>query len=100
MKQLIFQEDPNLEVEHEAVFTWEIINWRTMDRRTHSPVFTCGDSPWYVVQMFLQLVLANGIVGGYCFSLMETTATAPRSTSSTASKISHQRIGIDVCSSD
>ncbi|KAF8540340.1 hypothetical protein BDD12DRAFT_734829 [Trichophaea hybrida] len=49
MKQLIFQEDPNLEVEHEAVFTWEIINWRKMDRRTHSPVFTCGDSPWRIL---------------------------------------------------
>jgi hypothetical protein len=100
MKQILFQEDPNLEVLHQAVFTWEIANWRKMERRTHSPVFTCGDSPWYVAQMLLQFVLANGIAGGYYFSPTETTATALHSTSSTASKISHRRIGIDVYSSD
>lgn len=46
MKSLVFTDDPNLEVEEECIFHWDIVNWKKMDRKSHSPVFRCGDSPW------------------------------------------------------
>lgn len=46
MKVLLFPEDPNLEVEHEATYTWPIVGWRKMDRRCYSPNFECGGCPW------------------------------------------------------
>jgi hypothetical protein len=48
MKALLFPEDPNLEVECEGMFDWDIVGWRTMERRTRSPTFMVGESPWCV----------------------------------------------------
>ncbi|KAI5816954.1 hypothetical protein BZA77DRAFT_46183 [Pyronema omphalodes] len=49
MKSLLFVEDPNLEVENECIYHWDIENWKKMDRKSHSPVFMCGDSPWKIL---------------------------------------------------
>lgn len=49
MKSLVFPEDPNLEVEVEGTFEWDIVGWRSLERRTRSPVFTVGSSPWRIL---------------------------------------------------
>lgn len=49
MKKFVFPDDPSIEVETEVVYTWQITNWRKMEKKVHSPVFECGGAPWYVV---------------------------------------------------
>lgn len=41
--------DPELEVESETISTWDIKDWRTMPKRSHSPIFKCGEHPWKVL---------------------------------------------------
>ncbi|KAK5694844.1 ubiquitin-specific protease ubp15 [Elasticomyces elasticus] len=40
---------PEYETEAEATFTWDITNWRTLPKRTHSPVFHCAGHPWRIL---------------------------------------------------
>lgn len=40
---------PDYETEAEAVFTWDIQNWRSLPRRTHGPVFHCAGHPWRIL---------------------------------------------------
>ncbi|EON63096.1 hypothetical protein W97_02323 [Coniosporium apollinis CBS 100218] len=40
---------PDLEVETEAINTWEIKDWRTMRRREQGPIFKAGEHPWRVL---------------------------------------------------
>lgn len=47
MKARIQLPVPDLEIEHEAVFTWNIENYRGMSHRERSPKFDCGGHPWY-----------------------------------------------------
>jgi ubiquitin carboxyl-terminal hydrolase 7 len=49
MKKRYMLDLPDLEVESEAVHTWEIEGWRTMMRREHGPVFKAGEHPWRVL---------------------------------------------------
>lgn len=46
MRKFLIPEDVALELEDETVYTWEIENWRKMERRSHGPAFHCGGSPW------------------------------------------------------
>ena len=38
----------DLEVEAEAHHTWDIENWKSLNRREHGPTFECGGYPWCV----------------------------------------------------
>lgn len=49
MRARFMPEDPDLEIESETTFTWDIKDWRTMARRNHSPTFYTGDHPWKVL---------------------------------------------------
>lgn len=48
MKSRVLPLLPDLEVESEAVHTWELENWRNLPRRARGPIFECGGHPWYV----------------------------------------------------
>ncbi|KAK0873290.1 ubiquitin-specific protease ubp15 [Friedmanniomyces endolithicus] len=37
------------ETEAEAVFTWDITNWRSLPKRTNGPVFQCAGHPWRIL---------------------------------------------------
>ncbi|KAL1303014.1 hypothetical protein AAFC00_003329 [Neodothiora populina] len=41
--------DPDLEVEAEAIDTWDVKDWRTLPKRTHGPTFECGNDPWRIL---------------------------------------------------
>ena len=47
MKARIQTPIPDLEIEHEAVFTWNIDNYRSLSHRERGPRFECGGQPWY-----------------------------------------------------
>lgn len=49
MKERFMPAHPDYETEAEAVFTWDITGWRTMPKRTHSPVFQCAGHPWRIL---------------------------------------------------
>ncbi|MCJ1310532.1 hypothetical protein MMC25_004196 [Agyrium rufum] len=40
---------PDLEIESEAISTWEIEQYRTLSKREQGPVFQCGESPWRIL---------------------------------------------------
>src|SRR6185436_1208490 len=40
---------PDLEVESEAVHTWTIENWRSLQKRMQGPIFECGKNPFRVL---------------------------------------------------
>ncbi|WPG98330.1 Hypothetical protein R9X50_00111900 [Acrodontium crateriforme] len=49
MRDLFLPASPDFETEGEAVFTWDIENWRGLPKRTQSPVFHCGGHPWRIL---------------------------------------------------
>jgi hypothetical protein len=49
MRERFMPEDPDLEIESEITYTWDIKDWRTLPRRHHSPTFHTGDHPWKVL---------------------------------------------------
>ncbi|KAG9712178.1 hypothetical protein KCU59_g21278, partial [Aureobasidium melanogenum] len=49
MRNRFMPEDPDLEIESETTFTWDIKDWRTLPRRHHSPTFYAGNHPWKVL---------------------------------------------------
>ena len=49
MRERFLPEDPDLEIESETTYTWDIKDWRTLPRRHHSPTFNTGDHPWKVL---------------------------------------------------
>ncbi|KXL41610.1 hypothetical protein M433DRAFT_6726 [Acidomyces richmondensis BFW] len=49
MKERFMPQYPDLETEAEAVFTWDITNWRQLPKRTHGPVFHCAGHPWRIL---------------------------------------------------
>lgn len=49
IKQMVLPDEPGLEAEVEGMYHWDITNWRKMERRSHSPVFTIGDTPWRIL---------------------------------------------------
>ncbi|KAF2090688.1 cysteine proteinase [Saccharata proteae CBS 121410] len=40
---------PDQEAEDETVSTWDIQEWRNMQRREHGPVFHCAGHPWRIL---------------------------------------------------
>nr|POE65665.1 ubiquitin carboxyl-terminal hydrolase 21 [Quercus suber] len=40
---------PDYETADEAVFTWDITEWRSLGKRTHGPVFHCAGHPWRIL---------------------------------------------------
>lgn len=40
---------PDQEVEVESTFTWDIEGWRSLPRKSHSPVFEIGGRPWKIL---------------------------------------------------
>ncbi|GAB7350994.1 hypothetical protein MBLNU459_g1489t1 [Dothideomycetes sp. NU459] len=49
MRARFLPEDPDLEVESETTYTWDIENWRSLPKRHNSPVFECGSHPWKIL---------------------------------------------------
>lgn len=49
MKAEYFKPLPELQIEHEAEYTWDIQEWSKLGRRIHSPSFACGDAPWKIL---------------------------------------------------
>lgn len=45
--------DMGEEVEDFQVFQWHIKKYRSMEKRSLSPVFTCGGHKWFVVTVYL-----------------------------------------------
>lgn len=48
MKARIMPQLPDLEIEAEAVHTWNIEGYRSLARKERGPVFQCGGHPWCV----------------------------------------------------
>ena len=40
---------PDLETEDELIYTWDIKDWRALNKREHSPAFFCGGHPWRIL---------------------------------------------------
>jgi ubiquitin carboxyl-terminal hydrolase 7 len=40
---------PDLDSIDETVFTWDIDNWKGLNKREHSPVFHCAGFPWKIL---------------------------------------------------
>ena len=49
MKKQVLVDIADTEIEIESYNTWHIENWRTLQRREHGPIFTCGDVPFRVL---------------------------------------------------
>lgn len=49
MKERFMPALPEYETHAEAVFTWNITNWRQLPKRSHSEVFHCGGHPWRIL---------------------------------------------------
>lgn len=49
MKERFMPALPEYETEAEAVFTWDIQNWRQLPKRSHSPTFQCAGHPWRIL---------------------------------------------------
>lgn len=40
---------PDLETADEAVYTWNITNWKALEKKVHSETFQCGGHPWRIL---------------------------------------------------
>ncbi len=49
MMKRFLPELPDQETEAEAIHTWDIQNWRSLERREHGPIFHCGEHPWRIL---------------------------------------------------
>lgn len=49
MKERFLPALPEYETQAEAVFTWNITNWRQLPKRSHSEVFNCAGHPWRIL---------------------------------------------------
>lgn len=50
MAKLILQEPiSDLDVIDETHYTWEVSNWRGLEKKVHGPVFECGGQPWRIL---------------------------------------------------
>ncbi|KAH9822072.1 ubiquitin carboxyl-terminal hydrolase 21-like [Teratosphaeria destructans] len=49
MKERFLPTNPDLETEAETVFTWDIKNWRVLQRKEHGPIFHCAGHPWRIL---------------------------------------------------
>ena len=46
MKERFLPKSPDLEIEKEAVHTWNIENYRGLSKKERGPNFECGGHPW------------------------------------------------------
>lgn len=42
---------PDLEIESEVEHTWNIENWRSLEKKVRGPRFECGGRPWSVAYL-------------------------------------------------
>ncbi|KJY02284.1 ubiquitin carboxyl-terminal hydrolase like protein [Zymoseptoria brevis] len=49
MRDRYMPRQPEHEIEAEEIYTWDIQDWRSLPKRTHSPTFTCGGHPWRIL---------------------------------------------------
>jgi ubiquitin carboxyl-terminal hydrolase 7 len=49
MKKRHMPVTPDLEIDTEATNTWDIENWRTLEKRVQGPLFYSGEHPWRVL---------------------------------------------------
>lgn len=47
MKARVLVKLPDLEIESEAIHTWNIENYRGLSKKERGPKFDCGGHPWY-----------------------------------------------------
>lgn len=52
MKPRVLPKIPDLEIESEAVHTWNIENYRHLSKKERGPKFDCGGHPWCVTVKF------------------------------------------------
>lgn len=52
MKPRVLPKIPDLEIDSEAVHTWNIENYRHLSKKERGPKFDCGGHPWYVIRNF------------------------------------------------
>ena len=52
MKSRVLPKIPDLEIESEAVHTWNIENYRHLSKKERGPKFDCGGHPWYAIENF------------------------------------------------
>ena len=48
MKTRVLPELPDLEIADEAISTWNIEDYRSLQQKERGPIFECGGHPWYV----------------------------------------------------
>lgn len=48
MKARFLPKIPDIDIESEAVQTWNIENYRNLSKKERGPNFDCGGHPWYV----------------------------------------------------
>lgn len=48
MKARFLPKIPDIDIESEAVQTWNIENYRSLSKKERGPNFDCGGHPWYV----------------------------------------------------
>lgn len=78
MKALILPANPDLETEAESVSTWHIEDWRSLQRREHGPIMTCGGFPWYAVVLALHILCWNVFYICLLCNSQEDTFLSPR----------------------
>lgn len=49
MKARLLPKSPDLEIESEAVHTWNIENYRSLSKKERGPKFDCGGHPWRIL---------------------------------------------------
>ncbi|KAK5116257.1 hypothetical protein LTR62_008584 [Meristemomyces frigidus] len=49
MRERFLPAPPEYETQAEQIFTWDITNWRSLPKRTHSPTFACAGHPWRIL---------------------------------------------------
>ncbi|KAJ5573764.1 Ubiquitinyl hydrolase 1 [Penicillium hispanicum] len=49
MMARVLPKPSDLETEEETFHTWQIKEWRKLERKLHGPTFKCGESPWRIL---------------------------------------------------
>jgi ubiquitin carboxyl-terminal hydrolase 7 len=51
MMARVLPKNTDLETQDEVYNTWRLSDWRKMEKKSHGPVFQCGGSPWWVLEI-------------------------------------------------
>jgi ubiquitin carboxyl-terminal hydrolase 7 len=51
MMARVLPKNTDLETQDEVYNTWRLSDWRKMEKKSHGPIFQCGGSPWWVLEI-------------------------------------------------